>query len=79
VRKVEVSFAKIPPDLGVSSQAGGANVWITDDTRAVADQAEALIPIEDRVVQSGNLIAVVDSDSSPDYRATIEGCIPPAT
>jgi hypothetical protein len=88
VRKVEVSFAKIPPDLGVSSQAGGANVWITDDTQAVVDQAEelakldqaeALIPIEDRVVQSGNLIAVVDSDSSPDYRATIEGCIPPAT
>jgi hypothetical protein len=87
VRKVEVSFAKIPPDLGVSSQAGGANIWITDDTQAVVDQteelakldeAESLIPIEDRVVQSGNLIAVVDSDASPDYRATIEGCIPPA-
>jgi ABC-type glycerol-3-phosphate transport system substrate-binding protein len=31
VRKVEVSFAKLPPDLGVSSQAGSANVWITDD------------------------------------------------
>jgi hypothetical protein len=87
VREVEVSFAKIPPDLGVSSQAGGANIWITDDTQAVVDQAaelakldeaESLIPIEDRVVESGNLIAVVDSNSSPDYRATIEGCIPPA-
>jgi hypothetical protein len=87
VRKVEVSFAKVPPDLGVSSQAGGANVWITDDTQAVVDQAEelakldeaeALIPISDRVVQSGNVIAVVDSDASPDYKATIEGCIPPS-
>jgi hypothetical protein len=87
VRKVEVSFARIPPDLGVSSQAGGANVWITDDTRAVVDQAEelaeldqaeALIPIEDRVVQSSNVLAVVDSDASPDYKATIEGCVPPA-
>jgi hypothetical protein len=82
-----VSFAKIPPDLGVSSQAGRANLWITDDTQAVVDQAEelakldeadALIPISDRVVQSGNVIAVVDSDASPDYKATIEGCIPPA-
>ena len=88
VRKVEVSFAKIPPDLGIDSQAGSANVWITDDTQAVVDQeeelskldqAEALIPVEDRVVQSGNVIAVVSSDSSPDYKATIEGCIPPAT
>jgi hypothetical protein len=87
VRKVEVSFAKVPPDLGLSSQAGGANVWITDDTQAVVDQAEelakldeaeALIPISDRVVQSGDVIAVVDSDASPDYKATIEGCIPPS-
>jgi hypothetical protein len=87
VREVEVSFAKIPPDLSVSNQAGGANVWITGDTQAVIaqaeelaklDEAEALIPISDRVVESGNVIAVVDSDASPDYEATIEGCIPPA-
>ena len=61
-------------------------MWITDDTQAVVDQveelaqldeAEALIPIEDRVVESGNVIAVLDSDASPDYKATIEACIPP--
>ena len=87
VREVDVSFAKIPPDLGVSSQAGSANISITDDTQAVVDQAEelskldrgeALIPISDRVVESGNLIAVVSSDSSPDYKATLEDCIPPS-
>ena len=89
VRKVEVSFAKLPPDLGVSSQAGSANVWITDDeagTQAVIDQeeelakldpADSVTPVEDKVVQSGNAIAVVSSDSSPDYRPTIEECIPP--
>jgi hypothetical protein len=89
VRKVEVSFAKLPPDLDVSSQAGSANVWITDDeagTQAVIDQeeelskldpADSVTPVEDEVVQSGNAIAVVGSDSSPDYRATLEECIPP--
>ena len=89
VRKVEVSFAKLPPDLGISSQAGSANVWITDDeagTQAVIDQeeelakldpADSVTPVEDKVVQSDNVIAVVGSDSSPDYRATIEECIPP--
>jgi hypothetical protein len=54
--------------LGFAACGGG------DDTT----DAESLIPIEDRVVESGNLIAVVDSNSSPDYRATIEGCLPPA-
>ena len=39
-RQVEASFAKLPPDLGVSSQAGSANVWVTDDTQAVIDQEE---------------------------------------
>lgn len=89
VRKVEVSFAKLPPDLGVSSQSGSANVWITEDeggTQAVIDQeeelakldpADSVTPMEDKAVQSGNAIAVVCSDSSPDYRATIEECIPP--
>jgi hypothetical protein len=88
VRKVDVSFAKLPPDRGVSSQAGSANVWVTDDeagTQAVIDQeeefakldpADSVTPVEDKVVQSGNAIAVVSSDSSPDYRATIEECIP---
>jgi hypothetical protein len=69
--------------------AGSANVWITDDeagTQAVIDQeeefarldpADSVTPVEDKVVQSGNAIAVVSSDSSPDYRPTIEECIPP--
>jgi sugar (pentulose or hexulose) kinase len=86
-RKVETSFAKVPPDLGVSSSAGSANVWVTDDTQAVIDQeeefakldqADAVTPVEDKIVQSGNVIAVIGSDSSPDYRDTITECIPPS-
>jgi ABC-type glycerol-3-phosphate transport system substrate-binding protein len=89
VREVDVSFAKLPPDIDVSSRAGSADVWVVDDeagTQAVIDQEEELArldpaasvtPVEDKVVQSGNAIAVVSSDSSPDYRATIEECIPP--
>jgi hypothetical protein len=30
------------------------------------------------VVQSGNVIAVVDGDASPDYKTTIASCIPPS-
>ena len=37
-----------------------------------------MIPVEDKIVESGNVIAVVSSDSSPDYRDTIADCIPPA-
>jgi hypothetical protein len=60
-----VSLVKVPPDLGVSSQQGSANVWVTDDPQAVIDQeeelaqldsSEAVIPIEDKLVQSGNVI-----------------------
>jgi hypothetical protein len=86
-RKVDVSFAKLPPDLGVSSKAGSANVWVTDDTQAVIDQeselsqldsTESVIPVEDKIVQGGNVIAVVSSSSSPDYRDTIADCVPPS-
>ncbi len=86
-RKVEVSLVKVPPDLGVSSQQGSANVWVTDDPQAVIDQeeelaqldsSEAVIPIEDKLVQSGNVIAVVDSNSSPEYRDTVAQCVPPS-
>jgi hypothetical protein len=91
VREIEVSFAKLPPDIDVSSQAGSANVWVTADeagTQAVIDQeeefakldpADSVTPVEDKVVQSGNAIAVIGSESSPDYRATIEECIPPSS
>ena len=86
-RRVEVSLAKLPPDLGVSSKSGTANVWITDDPQAVIDQeqefsqldtAQAAVPVEDKVVQAGNVIAIVDSSSSTDYRDTIADCIPPS-
>ena len=86
-RKVEVSLVKVPPDLGVSSQQGSANVWVTDDPQGVIDQeeelaqldsSEAVIPIEDKLVQSGNVIAVVDSNSSPEYRDTVAQCVPPS-
>jgi hypothetical protein len=86
-RKVDVSLVNVPPDLGVSSQQGSANVWVTDDPQAVIDQeeelsqldsSEALIPVEDKLVQGANVIAVVDSNSSPDYRDTIAACVPPS-
>ena len=76
---------KVPPDLGVSSQQGSANVWVTDDPQAVIDQeeelaqldsSEAVIPIEDKLVQSGNVIAVVDSNSSPERH--VAQCVPPS-
>lgn len=90
VRKVDVSFAKLPPDLGVSSTAGSANVWITDGADGVQDviaqeeelsklgPADSLIPVSDRVLTRGNAIAVVSTDSSPDYRSTLEECFPAA-
>jgi hypothetical protein len=86
-RKVEVSLAKLPPDLGVSDRSGTANVWVTDDPQAVIDQeqefsqldsAQAAVPVEDKVVQGGNVIAVLDANSSPAYRNTIARCIPPS-
>ena len=86
-RKVKVSLAKLPPDLGVSSKSGTANVWVTDDPQAVIDQeqefsqldtAQAAVPVDEKVVQGGGVIAIVDSSSSPDYRDTIAPCIPPS-
>ncbi|MQA73079.1 MAG: hypothetical protein GEU88_01780 [Solirubrobacterales bacterium] len=81
VRKVEVSFAKVPPDLGVSSRAGSANVWVADDeagVQAVIDQeeelheldrgADKLIAVSDQVVTAGNAVAVVSTDSCPTTR-----------
>ena len=45
---------------------------------AQLDTAQAADPVEDKVVQGGNVIAVVDSNSSPEYRDTIAQCIPPS-
>jgi hypothetical protein len=48
-----------------------------EEELAKLDPADSVTPVEDEVDQSGNAIAVVSSDSSPDYRPTIEECIPP--
>lgn len=41
------------------------------------DSSEAVIPVEDKL-QGANVIAVVDSNSSPEYRDTIAACVPPS-
>ena len=55
----------MPPDLGVSSQAGSANVWVTDDPQAVIDQEEELAQLDSSE-------AVIP----PEYRDTVTQCVP---
>ena len=85
VRDVEVSFAKIPPDIGVSSKAGSANVWVrpdADGAQEVVAQAESLSDLGDQslpdseIAVSGNAVATISSSSSPDYAEVVETCLP---
>lgn len=86
VHEIEISFVKIPPDLGVASKAGSADVWVTDDEAEldkVVAQSEELSQLgdeslpESELVVSGNAVATVGS-SKPEYRSVVEECLPPS-
>lgn len=87
IREIEVSFAKVPPDIDVSSKAGSADIWVRSDGAAateVVEQHEGLSDLgdpslpESDIVVSGNAVATISSTSSPDYRAVVESCLPPS-
>jgi ABC-type glycerol-3-phosphate transport system substrate-binding protein len=86
VHEIEISFVKIPPDIGVASKAGSADVWVTDDEaelEKVIAQGEELAQLGDpsgpqsELLVSGNAAASVGS-SKPEYRSVVEECLPPS-
>jgi hypothetical protein len=62
---------------GRTPDPGTDAVVAQEEELSTLDEAEALIPVEDEVVRSGNVIAVVSTDSAPDYRETVADCVPP--
>ena len=62
-----------PTMNGRGARRAGARV-IAEEELSKLDPADSLIPVSDRVLIRGNAIAVVSTDSSPDYRSTLEEC-----